>query len=112
MIAVARQQELFTASNQSALERAFWKFHRDNAHVYERLREMALTLLRRGVTHWGIGGLWEVLRWEHAIGTRRDGDEPFRLNNNLRSGYARELMAQESALRGFFRTRESEFDGV
>jgi hypothetical protein len=88
---------------EDRLDRAFEEFHRANPQVMDRLVALATQARRRGVRRIGIGMLFEVLRWEHAIET--SGDE-FRLNNNLRSRYARRIMADHPELDGIFETRE------
>jgi hypothetical protein len=85
--------------------RAFWEFHRDNPHVYSKLRDLALELRHRGHRRYGINGLCEVVRWHHALKTTGE----FKLNNNHRPYYARLLM-QEPALRGFFSKRTARAD--
>lgn len=105
------QPDLFTAQEltptrqpdelPATLEERFQAFHELNPHVYRHLRRLALDLARRD-RRMGIGGLFEVLRWQYAIVTTGD---PFRLNNNYRAFYARLLMDSEPELEGFFDTR-------
>lgn len=85
------------------IEQAFRQFHGDNPAVYSQLVTMAKTLKQRGYQHYGMKGLFEVLRWERAITTT--GSE-FKLNNNYTSYYARLIMQKEPFLRGFFRIRK------
>lgn len=88
-----------------SLEQQFQAFHADNPHVYRSLRRLALDLRARGVRKYGIAGLFEVLRWQHAM-TTTDPSSDFKLNNNFRSFYSRILMDNEPSLAGFFETRE------
>lgn len=85
----------------------FEAFHEANPHVYRALRLLALRLRRSGRRHYGMKGLFEVLRFDRAL--RTDGDE-FKLNNNYTAAYARKLMADEPELDGFFETRSSRAD--
>jgi hypothetical protein len=85
----------------------FEAFHLLNPHVYERLTELAQQLHRQGITRYGIAGLFEVLRYEHALTTA--GDE-FKLNNNYRAYYARLIMDRNPNLNSFFETRRSMAD--
>lgn len=85
------------------IERAFLRFHSDNPWVYDRLRDMALQLKRKGRDSYGIAALWEVLRYEHAIQTV--SEDRLKLNNNYRALYSRMLAQQEPELRDFFRMR-------
>lgn len=81
----------------------FLNFWNQNPQVYVRLKELALSLRRKGHERYSINGLFEVLRWEHAMRTTGDS---FKLNNNYRAWYARALMQNELKLRDFFETRE------
>lgn len=83
----------------------FERFHRENPHVYERLKRLAFKLKVRGVQRWGIKALYEVLRFEEALATTASAGS-YRLNNNYTSLYARKLMAAEPDLEGFFELRE------
>lgn len=86
----------------SKIEAAFWRFHRENPHVYDELVKLARTWRAKRSERVGIGMLFEVLRWHLTISTAGD---PFRLNNNYRSYYARLIMSQEPDLDGVFETR-------
>lgn len=88
---------------QPSIQDRFDAFHRENPWVYSRLRDLALDMARRGHTRIGIGMLWEVLRWQVATST--SGDQGFRLNNSLRSRYARALAENERELADVFETR-------
>jgi hypothetical protein len=92
---------------EGSLLSRFWDFHRDNPHVYRKLRDLALQLKRRGHERYGIKGLFEVLRWHRALETT---DESFKLNNNYHALYARLLMKNERELKGFFALRASKGD--
>jgi hypothetical protein len=87
----------------SPMEEKFQEFHADNPHVYTQLRDLALKMRRTGRKRYGIGSLFEVMRWHRALRTTEDD---FKLNNNHRSFYARLLMEQEPELEGFFNLRK------
>ena len=53
---------------------------------------------------YGIGGLWERLRWHFHI-EQGLGDD-FKLNNDFRSRYARLLLEDHPELGAFFELRE------
>lgn len=86
--------------------RAFWSFHQRNPDVYGRLKGMALRLRDRGHKHYGVKGLFEVMRWHHALATT----DEWKLNNNYTAFYARLLMREVPALRGFFVVRHARAD--
>jgi hypothetical protein len=86
------------------VQERFELFHKRNPHVYNRLRQLALQLRRRGRMNYGIKALIEVLRWDYAL--RTTDDEPLKLNNAYATPYAYRLMEREPELVGFFRTRQ------
>ena len=86
----------------------FWKFHIDNPHIYHRLVDLAVQLKENGVEQYGMGSLFEVLRWHWATGTARG--EEFKLNNNYRPFYARLIMKNVTSLDDFLAIRDSQAD--
>jgi hypothetical protein len=89
---------------EDKIARNFAQFHRQNPHVYEGLRRLALKIRQAGHHHYGIKALFEVLRYEFALTTvSADG---LKLNNNYTALYARLLMEKEPELDGFFYLRE------
>ncbi len=69
---------------------AWWDWHVSHPDVEEQLHALALQAKRRNFARYGIGAIWEVLRWHLQI---IDGKtEEFRCSNDYRSRYARYLM--------------------
>ena len=97
----ARQATLFPPSIQEKFE----KFHQENPDVYRLLVKLARQVKASGRRHYGIGALFEQVRWHYAI-ERKGQDGEFKLANDLRSRYSRLIMAQEPDLAGFFDTRQ------
>ena len=89
----------------NAIKERFERFHEQNPHVYERLRIKAFNLKRRGVKRFSIRGLFDVLRYAHAIRTKGD---PFLLNDHFTAHYARLVMENNPDLDGFFETRATQ----
>lgn len=89
-------------SGAATIADQFAAFHAANPGVYVALRRLALGLKGRGFRRYGIGGLFEQLRWTYALQT---GGDVYKLNNNYRSHYARLLMDENPTLAGFFETR-------
>ena len=87
------------------IERDFRKFHAENPHVYELLCVKAREAKAAGHARYGIKSIFERVRWHYQIELRHL-EEPFKLNNNYTSRYARLIMAQEPDLAGFFEIRE------
>lgn len=100
-------QEVFDFDDR--LYREFLAFHEANPDVYAALVQRCRAGLAVGVRRWGIGSLWEGLRWHWRVEVNRT-DVEFKLNNNHRAFYARLIMAQEPDLAGFFETRRSAAD--
>jgi len=100
---------LFDGGEKKALADKFRVFHEENPEVYNQLRSLALKMRGTGRPKYGIAGLFEVLRWHRALETT---DEDFKLNNSYRAFYARLLMTQEPALKGFFSVRKSVGDEI
>lgn len=95
-------------SDEPAADR-FKAFHYANPWVMERLIEMALRLRARGIQHYGIAALWEVLRYDWTVRTD-DPTSTLKLNNDYKAFYAREIMRRHPELDGFFATRRSQAD--
>lgn len=84
---------------------AWVKFDIENPHIYDGLVRLARARVRAtGTRHLGIANLYEALRHEQAIATRTE--DGFKLNNNHRAIYAREIMEHEPDLDGIFDIRE------
>lgn len=83
------------------------QFHRYNPHVLRALIKLCRQLKARGLTQYGIVGLFAILRYK-AIETVGDR---FKLNHNLMPWYSREIMREAPDLAGFLVTRESRIDG-
>ena len=80
-------------------------FIRDNPHIWQQFRLLAVKLKAKGINRWGAKAIWEVLRFELAIKAVSTG-ETYALNNNYTSRFARKLMIEEpDEFAGFFETR-------
>jgi hypothetical protein len=103
--------ELCSEDDDMKLRHQFEDFHARNPVVYTTLVRLARRARDVGRGELGIACLWERMRWELFVETDTPGaGEPFKLNNNHRAFYAREIMQREPDLDGFFRLRESEAD--
>ncbi len=89
--------------HQTDLEVAFRKFHSENPHVYDKVKDYTFMAIGRGFDHLGIKMVWERVRWFHYIETV--ADDEFKLNNNHTAYYARMFMSDHMEHEGFFRTR-------
>ena len=82
-------------------------FHRDHPRVFNLITRYALEGVRRGRKNGSINQIFEVIRWNHEIGT---DDQEFKLCNNHRAFYARLFMEEYPQYDGFFRTKPSKGD--
>ncbi|MFE0642794.1 hypothetical protein ACFW2Y_14445 [Streptomyces sp. NPDC058877] len=86
----------------SAIDERFDDFHASNPWVLEALEELAIQWIGAGGGRIGVKALFEQLRWSSP--EVADG-EPFRLNNNFTSRYARLLCARHPEWVGVFQLR-------
>jgi len=84
----------------------FQAFNSENPHIMSELRRLALDAKSKGVDRWSISALIEVVRYNHAISSQGDA---YKINNNFRAYYARELM-KDPRLEGFFQIRKAAAD--
>lgn len=89
-----------------SLEDRFWRFHETNPQVFLELVRLARRAHERGCRKVGIKMLWEVMRWNLTVETRREDGDDFKLNNNLPSRYARLIMGAVPELAELFEVRE------
>lgn len=78
------------------------RFDHEHPEVMRRLEELAIAAVNAGRRRLSINELFEVVRYEHGL---KHADQPFRMNNNYRAFYARQLMARNARLAGMFATR-------
>jgi hypothetical protein len=83
-------------------------FKEANPWVLPKLVEMCHNLKNNGIKRYGIAGLFEALRYQHAL--IDDPASDFKLNNNYRAFAARDIMLMNPTLDGFFETRRSVAD--
>ena len=86
----------------SVIDAAFWKFHRENPKVYEKIINLAERAKAQGRSKIGMKMIFEVIRWEHLIETNA---EDFKLNNNYTSRYVRILERDRPELAKMFEQR-------
>lgn len=84
------------------LDDKFWRFHRDNPHIYDLILKHVREVKAAGFKHYGIGSIYERIRWHINVETK---DTQFKLSNSYRSRYARLVERNEPHLKGFFRSK-------
>ena len=83
------------------------QFHRCNPHVLVALTKIARDLKARGLTQYGIVGLFAILRYRAITISGSDG---LKLNHNYMPFFARAIMREAPDLAGFLVTRASRID--
>lgn len=96
---------LIHPGRKATIQETFEAFHATNPWVYDALVTLARHYVAAGHRRVGIGMLFERLRWEYDIRPAHASSE-WKLDNNLRSRYARAIAAAEPDLAGAFELRE------
>ena len=81
----------------------FWDWHLLHPSVAGMLFALAVQARQRGLKRYGIGAIWEVMRWHIVV--KEGKTEEFKCSNDYRSRFARFLMWQHEELAGFFELR-------
>lgn len=94
---------LIHPGRRATIQQTFEAFHASNPWVMDALVTLAREHRAAGHRRVGIGLLFEVLRWRYDIEVT--GDSPWKMNNDLRSRYARAIAATVPDLADAFETR-------
>jgi hypothetical protein len=92
-------------TENKSIQTQFERFDQAHPEIYEEFRVIASDLLRRGRRHYGSKAILEVIRY-HRILSGQDEHEPFKINNNYSSRYARKLIDEDKRFEQFFELRE------
>lgn len=88
---------------QPHIVRSFWQFHLENPEIFGLFRSFCQDVRNSGRRAYGAGAVFERIRWHVNIDIK--GADEFKINNNLRSCYARFLILNEPSYADFFSTR-------
>lgn len=89
--------------NKKTIERQFWEFHQANPRVYRKIVNLCREVKGAGHSHFSMDCVFHRLRWYMTVEVK--SKEPFKLNNNFTSFYARLVARQEPDLVEFFEFR-------
>ncbi|MFE3196858.1 hypothetical protein [Embleya sp. NPDC059237] len=92
-----------TDHRRITIQDRFDSFHAANPWVLDALEKLTRDFIAKGHRSIGIGMLFEVLRSHYPTTVRTD--EPWRLNNNFRSRYARVIVQRNPEWRPYFHVR-------
>jgi hypothetical protein len=104
------QLELLYSKRDPTIDERFADFHRENPHIYRRLVNLCREVKGAGHETYSIKALFERIRWWHHIELK--SKEPFLLNNDFTSRYARAIMLFEPDLCDFFEVRKLRSKGA
>jgi len=86
----------------ASIKAQWWRWHKQNPHVYELFKRFTYDVIRRGHHHYSSKAIFERIRWHTEIET--DGEE-FKMSNNYTPYYARLFMHDHPQHAEFFRTK-------
>lgn len=92
-------------NEEKSIQEQFERFDRAHPEIYKEFCTIARALLQRGRRHYGSKAILEVIRY-HRILSGQDENEPFKINNNYSSRYARKLTDEDDGFEQFFELRE------
>jgi predicted PolB exonuclease-like 3'-5' exonuclease len=87
------------------IDTEFLAFHSSNPHIMDAIVRYTRQLITAGHKHFGMGAVFERIRWDYAVSTLAD-TKGFKINNNYRSRYVRLLEATHPQFKGFYRQRK------
>lgn len=80
----------FAEANGITIKKAWWKFHKDNPHVYQLFEELSMKAIRSGKSKLSAKMIINVIRWEHYLKTTEDTG--FKINDAFHAFYGRLFM--------------------
>lgn len=103
-LAPAHERTPQPPKRRMSLDERFTAYDEAHPEIYKAFKRLATDLLLRGRQRYGAGAIFEVIRYERALqgGVEDDG---FKLNNSMRSRFARKLVAEDPRFDGFFEFR-------
>jgi len=87
----------------------FWRYHRENPHIYEAFKSVTLRAIAKGFKHFSAEAVFNIIRWETTVSAN---DDIFKINNNFRSGYSRLFVIDFPQHADFFFRRKSKVDSL
>jgi hypothetical protein len=85
------------------LKKRWWRWHKENPHVYELFKKFTLQAIGRGHRKLSAWLIVNRIRWETSVETS-GGD--FKISNDYIAYYARLFMVEHPEYNGFFCTKQ------
>jgi len=105
---ITQRNELFNRYPENVLRR-FRLFHAKNPGVYEKFKELAFTMKKRGRKKYSSEIIVNIIRWHVDLETK---GEMFRINNDYTPLYSRLLIMDFPEFDGFFELRNGKSKGI
>jgi len=103
----ARQARLppreYTTSRKDEIDRQFAGFHAENPKIWELFVKFTFQVIARNLAHYSADAVVHRIRWFTNIETMGD---PFKINNNFVTCYARMFHRTYPEHYGFFELRQ------
>lgn len=77
------------------IQTEFSDFDVQHPDIYQHFKQVSKELLRTGHGRYSADGVLHIVRWERR--TTAEGVQPFKINNNFSSRYARKLIEEGDA---------------
>ena len=94
----------FTMVAVDSIQERFVNFDAQHPEIYCEFKRRALQLWNAGRMHYGAKSIMEAVRFHSAVSGK--DIEPFKINNNYISRYARKLIDEDGRFCDFFELRE------
>ncbi len=81
----------------------FDRFDKQNPKVYRKFKKYARKMYKNGRRRYSAWSIINAIRWEADFTTRGN---KFKINNNFIAHFARKLVKEDKAFKGFFALRQ------
>lgn len=86
------------------IQQRFDEFDATHPEVFEYIVDTCFDLWDQGFRHYGMRGIWEVMRYHFSL--TKGPEDIYKFNDHFPSRYARKVVAKFPQFDGFFEFRE------
>ena len=90
-------------SNAVLINKDFNAFHEAHPEIYNLFCRYALNLIRAGCVRYSADAILHIIRYKQVV--KKEGEDPYKINNNFTSRYARKFIEDNPKYYGFFELR-------